>query len=89
MSNEAFVTVQPDTDYQNLATLASITLTEGDTYTLQLVRGDIMIQEAGSKPSSGGFHINFNIPFQFTAGTDALWVKNLREFEEAVINIAK
>lgn len=88
MANEAYVEVTPNTSYQNLATLAQITLTEGKTYTIQ-VTGDIMIIESANTPTEGGFHINFPIPFQYTAGTGNLFVKNLREYESAFINIAE
>lgn len=87
MSNVKYIEVTPNTDYQNIATLGSISFTNGKTYTLQ-VEGDVMLCEAASKPEKGGFHINTNEPFQFEAGTDALWVKNLREFNSAYVNIA-
>lgn len=88
MANEAYVEVKPNTAYQNLATLAQISLSQGSTYTIQ-VTGDVMIIEADSTPTEGGFHINFPIPFQYTAGTGNLYVKNLREYESAFINIAE
>lgn len=87
MSNLAYIEVEPNTEYQNIETLGSISLTSGTTYTIQ-VTGDVIISEAENKPTVGGFHINNTEPFLYEAGTDTLWVKNLREFESAFINIA-
>jgi hypothetical protein len=88
MSNLATVSVNPGTEYINLATLAGITFTVATTYTLQ-IDGDVLICEKGSKPTElSGFHINTLEPFEFVAGSDGLWVRNLREYETAIINIA-
>lgn len=87
MSNLATVTLQSNTEYTNLATLASITFTQGEVYTLQ-IDGDVMICEKATKPTAGGFRINYNYPFQFEAGTDALWVKNVGKNADSIINIA-
>lgn len=87
MSNLATVTIEPNDEYLNLATLAEITFEEGTKYTLQ-VEGDVMLCEKDTKPTSGGFHIMSNEPFEYEAGSDPLWVKNLRQYDVASINIA-
>lgn len=87
MSNLATVTIQPNEEYQDLATLADITFTEGTKYTLQ-VEGDVMLCEKDTKPTSGGFHIMSSEPFEYEAGSDTLWVKVVRQFATATINIA-
>ena len=88
MSNLACINIEPNTEYQNLATLAEVTFVSGTIYTIQ-VDGDVLLCEAASKPTKGGFHIFTQDPIQFEAGSDALWVKNLRQFESASINIAE
>lgn len=93
MSNLATVTLQPNEEYQDLAELADITFTEGTKYTLQ-VEGDVMLCEKDTKPTSGGFHIMSSEPFEYEAGSDTLWVKNLKQKTlypsdvDAIINIA-
>lgn len=93
MSNLATVTIQPDDEYQDLAELAGITFTEGKKYTLQ-VEGDVRLCEKDTKPTSGGFHIMSSEPFEYEAGSDTLWVKNLKQKTlypadvDAIINIA-
>lgn len=88
MSNIAYVTINPNNEYQNLATLAQTTFVSGTTYTLQ-VDGDVMLCESSTKPTQGGFHVTWAEPFQFEAGNDSLWVKNARQYDTAYINIAE
>lgn len=90
MSNLKTVSVAPSTEYQNLATLAGITFVSGTTYSIQ-VEGDVMVCESATKPTEPterGTHVFWPQPFIFDAGSDPLWVKNLREFENAIINIS-
>lgn len=87
MSNLATITLQPNAEYQDLATLAGITFTEGTKYTIQ-VEGDVKLCESATKPTTGGFRINFNDPFEFEAGTDPLWVKAYSTIKNNTIVIA-
>lgn len=87
MSDLGTVTVQPSTEYQDLGALAGVTFASGTTYTLQ-VEGDVKLCEKATKPTSGGFHINFNEPFQFEASGDTLWVKAYSTIKSNTITIA-
>ena len=87
MSNLATVSVNPGTEYINLATLASVTFTAGTTYVIQ-ISGEVLVSEKSTKPTEGGFYIHDDRPFEFVAGSDPLWIKNLREFNAAIVNIA-
>ena len=87
MSELATITLQPNAEYQNLATLAGVTFTEGTKYTLQ-VEGDIKLCEKATKPTAGGFRVNFNYPFEFEAGSDPLWVKAYSTIKSNTIVIA-
>ena len=87
MSNLATISVAPNVEYQNLATLASVTFTSGTTYVIQ-ISGNVLVSEKATKPTEGGFYIHDDRPFEFVAGSDPLWIKNLREFDSAIVNIA-
>ena len=83
--NLATVTITSG-DYENLATEASITFTQGNSYVLQAL-DPIVVCEASSEPTSGGFYILDQKPFQYTAGTGNLYVKAITG--KATINIAE
>ena len=85
--NLAFVTINPDADYQDLETVADITFSEGNKYILQ-INGQAIVCEASEKPSNGGFYITSPEPFQYEAGSGKLWVKTLQN-SRVLINIAE
>ena len=85
--NLAFVTINPDSDYQDLETVANINFTEGNSYVLQ-VNGQVLVCEASSKPTNGGFYVIDQKPFKYTAGNGKLWVKTLQN-SKVLINIAE
>lgn len=87
--NIAFITIKPNVDYQNLATLAGITFTKGDRYILQVVEGDgLWIQEALFQPTEGGFTITQGEKNEYIADGGALWVKNRSSEVDVKLNIA-
>ena len=85
--NLAFVTIDPNDDYQDLETIADITFTEGNKYVLQ-ISGQAIVCEATEKPSRGGFYIVDATPFQYEAGSGKLWVKTLQN-SKVLINVAE
>lgn len=85
---EITINVAPSADYQSLSTLGSISFTEGTVYAIQIVSGDVMIKEASSQPTAGGFHVHCDVPFNFTAGSDDLWIKNMKAHDTAIVEIA-
>ena len=88
MTNLATISVEPSTEYQNLATLASVTFTAGTTYVIQ-IKGNVLVSETASKPTElGGFHIYNEEPFEFVAASNPLWIRNLDQYEDAIVNIA-
>lgn len=88
MTNLATISVEPSTEYQNLGTLAGVTFTSGNTYVIQ-IKGDVLVCEANAKPTTlTGFHIFKEMPFEFVAGSNPLWIRNLREYDSAIVNIA-
>ena len=87
MSDLGTVSIQPSAEYQDLGTLAGVTFASGTTYTLQ-VEGDVKICEKATKPTSGGFRVNFNYPFDYEAGGDTLWVKAMSNVKSNSITIA-
>lgn len=87
MSNLATITVKQSDEYQNLATLASVTFTAGTTYVIQ-VSGEVIVCEKATKPTTGGFYVTNDEPFEFVAASDPLWIKNLQKNVPAIVNIA-
>lgn len=87
MSELATISLQPNAEYQDLATLAGVTFTEGKKYILQ-VEGDVKLCEKATKPTIGGFRVNFNYPFDYEAGSDTLWVKAYSTIKSNTIVIA-
>ena len=57
------------TTYENVETLAGITLTIGNTYTIQIQNGGWL------KIADAEFTINSDIPFTYTHGSDDLLLK--------------
>lgn len=84
--NLAFITVNPNDDYQDLETLSGVTFTADKTYVLQ-VNGQLLICEAENKPTKGGFYKTNAEPFQWIATGGKLWVKSLQD-GVSTINIA-
>ena len=84
MSNIKNATIPASSDYQDLATVIDEILVANTTYTIQAT-GDIIVCEASTKPTNGGFYIPAKKAFQFTYTSDSLWVKKL--IKDAVIKI--
>ena len=61
-----------NTDYRKISELTGITFEEGKTYTLQITSGQAYIREG---LNGAGFLIDNTKPFQYTAGTDDLFIK--------------
>lgn len=88
MSNLGTVKIDFDNDYHNVETLLNTTFTQNTKYTVQ-VEGDVKLCEAASKPSTGGFRINFSYPFEFEYdGTNGLWAKALSATKDSYIIVA-
>lgn len=87
MSDIGTVTLQPSDEYQDLSVLLNTTFTQGKDYIIQ-VEGDIRFCEKSTKPTKGGFRINFNKPFTYEAGSDKLWVKALSNIKNNTIVVA-
>lgn len=88
MSNIGTAKIPFSSDYQSLETLLNTSFTANTKYTIQ-VDGDVKLCEASSKPSAGGFRINFLEPFEFEYdGTNGLWVKPLSFFKDSYITVA-
>lgn len=86
MANLWYGSIHTDGDYETLASISNQTFTNGTTYTLQ-VKGKCYLCESASKPTSGGFLISGEMPVQYTASTNALYVKDVSE--SCTINIAE
>ena len=87
MSNIGYVKVEPSDECQDLAALANITFTPESMYEIQVI-GEVMLCESANQPTEGGFFIKSGTSVVYEAGSDTLWVKNLRNFESAIVNIA-
>lgn len=87
MSNLATINIQNVDEYENLATLASVTFVSGNKYTIQ-VNGDVILCESATKPDKSGFRINFNYPFEYEAGDDPLWIKAFTKLKNNIVTIA-
>lgn len=88
MANIKTITVEPNTEFQNLATVAGVTFTNGTSYQLQ-IRGDVYLCESASKPddrADEGYRI-VNDTWTFDCKGVNLWFRNYGQYEEAVINI--
>lgn len=72
-----------DDEWQVLSTATEVTFTEGSTYTIQIIR-QAYIREGNT--ADGGFLINDNRPFQYTAGSDDLYIKIPMDSVSVVIN---
>ena len=76
----AFISIEPNDDFQELGTLASVTFTEGTSYVMQTFGGDgLRMIEASSKPTDadGGYVVYPTEKFQYTATSKTLYVKTL------------
>lgn len=88
--NLAYITIKPNTAYQDLGTLSSVTFNQGDTYVMQVVEGNgLWIMEDSSLPTEGGFIVYPGEKFEYTAGSGTLYVKNISNQIDVVLNIAE
>lgn len=85
MSNLWYGSIQTDGEYVTLSSISGVTFTSGTTYTLQ-VKGKCYLCEKSAKPTSGGFLITEEMPIQYAAGSDDLYVRNVSD--SCLINIA-
>ena len=69
-------------EYKTLAELTELTFTEGTTYTIQIFN-PAWVREG---TTGSGFYIFDNKPFQYTAGSDDLYIRN--KYGACDINIA-
>ena len=82
MANLYTGTLDTNNTYKTLTELTGLTFTSGTTYTIQ-IQNMAYIREG----STGvGFLINSILPFEYTAGSDDLYIKNT--YTPVVINIA-
>ena len=72
-----------NSDYEKLAELTELTFEEGKTYTIQIYN-PAFIREG---TIGNGFYIFDNKPFQYTAGSNDLYIKV--KGERCEINIAE
>lgn len=86
MANLGIYKIEANDDYKSIETETGKTFTVGTTYTMQLLKPAV-ICEASSKPTDGGFLIDTTQPFQYTAGSDTLYIKTEGLF--TLLNIAK
>lgn len=82
MANLATLEVKTAGDYEDLATLASVTFTADTSYTIQIQSQKPAYLREGS--DGDGFLITSANPFTYTAGADTLYIKA----DYAVVNIA-
>ena len=88
--NLAFVTIKPNTAYQSLATLSEISFSADTTYVMQVVQGNgLRILEAADVPTKGGFVVFPGEKFQYTAGAGTLYVQNVSNEIDTILNIAE
>lgn len=80
MANLATIEVNTNGEYLDLAELADITFSSGNTYLIQ-IQNMAYIREG---ETGEGFLINSDKPFQYTAGSDDLYIKA----NYCVVNIA-
>lgn len=86
MANVKTLTVDTQGEYENLATLASITFTADTTYVIQPLTGECFLREG---TDGDGFIIQPKEKVQYTAGVDDLYIKTLPLYSGRVrINIA-
>lgn len=78
-------------EYINLETELGVSLTEGGNYNIQ-IQGDgvsgVMLCEATSKPTDGGFFWKSDEPFPYKKESDTLWIK-VQDNKKVYINIAE
>ena len=89
MANIKTYTLNPNIEFQNVATITGITFESGKTYQIQ-VRGDIYLCESASQPEDRkdeGFRI-VNDTWSFDCTGDPLWFRNYSQSQDVVINIA-
>ena len=72
-----------NSDYEKLSELTEITFIQGTTYTIQIFN-PAFIREG---TIGNGFYIFDNKPFQYTAGSDDLYIKV--KGESCEVNIAE
>lgn len=82
MANLATIEVKTAGDYESLATLASITFTADNSYTIQVQSQAPCYLREGS--TGDGFLIVNSVPFTYVAGADTLYIKA----DYAIVNIA-
>lgn len=88
MANLGTFTLEPNTEFQNLATVTGVTFTNGTTYQLQ-IRGDIYLCESVNQPDDRGdegFRI-VNDTWSFDCKGVDLWFRNFSQEQDVVINI--
>lgn len=86
MANLWTGTVDTQGEYENLATLASISFTADTTYTIQSHQGNYYLREG---ETGEGFLLTNLEKVQYTAGVDDLYIKTLDGIAgPAIINIA-
>jgi hypothetical protein len=84
MANLATISVSTNGEYQKLSTLADITFTSGNSYTLQIQGGMVYLREG---TTGKGFLLTSSNPFTYVASGDDLYIKV--DYNNAIINIAE